>query len=170
MSASLTAPGAYQRHTPSTNLDLWFYNYKGYVSFWVMKTELWSKGSSASNPRDWESWGCQDGKHKSHMSAGKAAKWGGQKWEEIRKGLWLVKVFSAFPASPACFMFKKLQLLSLPQPPCMNRDTLAAGGSRLHFIRQLKSNQCIFVLLPSHTWLSPTLMLLRGTQCTKVIY
>lgn len=103
-------------------------------------------------------------------AVGRATKWGGQKNEEIRKGLWLVKIFSAFPASPACFTFRKLQFPSLAQPSCTNWETLTAGGSRLHLIRQLKSNRCIFVLLPSHTWLSPALMLLRGTQRTEVIY
>lgn len=75
--------------------------------------------------------------------------------------------FNAFPASPACFMFKKLQFPSLPQPSCTKQEMLTAGGSRLHSITQTKSNPGIFVLLPSHTWLAPTLMLLRGTQCTE---
>lgn len=88
---------------------------------------------------------------------------GKAKNEGTRKDLWLVKVFSnAFPASPACFMFKKLQF-----PSCTEQEMLPAGGSRLHSITQPKSNPGIFVLLPSHTWLAPTLMLLRGTQCTR---
>lgn len=110
---------------------------------------------------------CQDrGSHT--RSVGRATQWGGQKNEGSRKGLWLVKVFfNAFPASPACFMFKKLQLPSLPQPSCTKQEMLTAGGSRLHSITQTKSNPGIFVLLPSHTWLAPTLMLLRGMQCTE---
>lgn len=57
------------------------------------------------------------GQRVTHKVCGQSNTVGGQKNEGIRKGLWLVKgFFNAFPASPACFVFKKLQFPSLPQP------------------------------------------------------
>lgn len=108
--------------------------------------------------------GCQD--RVTHRSVGRAAQWGRQKNEGIRKGLWLVKSFFFLMPSQlflpvAC---SRSSSSPLPQLSCTNQEMLTAGGSRLHSITQLKSNPGIFVLLPSHTWLAPTLMLLRGTQ------
>lgn len=84
--------------------------------------------------------GCQD--RVTHRSVGRAAQWGRQKNEGIRKGLWLVKsffFFNAFPAFPACCVFKKLQF---PSPPALLHKPGNADCRReqapLHYTAEIK--------------------------------